>query len=125
MKKLYIPLEISVSEETIKNLSLAAKDRILREADKKKISLSRLGSKMSLETRGKISASVSAFRGISVTVKDTKNNTEIKYPTLSYRCIKNCCKKSSRIKKYVKKHTTFLRINKVNSLFITILSLNG
>jgi len=82
MKKLYIPLEIR-SEETRKNLSLAAKDRILSEADKKKISLSRLGSKMSLETRGKISASVSAFRGISVTVKDTKNNTEIKYPTLS------------------------------------------
>jgi group I intron endonuclease len=63
-----------VSEETKKNLSLAATGRVLTEDDKKKISYARTGIKLSYETRAKISAAAKELRGVHVTV--TNINTK-------------------------------------------------
>src|SRR6186997_1381724 len=58
-----------VSEDTKKNLSLAATGRILTEADKIKISNARKGIKLSDETRAKLSATTTSLIGIPVIVK--------------------------------------------------------
>ena len=55
-----------MSEETRKNLSLAATGRILTEEDKNKISSSRKGIKLSDETRAKISAAAISLNGVAV-----------------------------------------------------------
>jgi group I intron endonuclease len=62
--------ERKVSEETRKNLSLAATGRILFEEDKYKISNKRTGIKFSDETKAKISASTRSLTGVSVLVKN-------------------------------------------------------
>jgi hypothetical protein len=50
-----------VSEATRKNISLAATGRILTEKDKNKISNSRLGVKLSDETRAKLSMAATCY----------------------------------------------------------------
>lgn len=72
-----------VSEETRKNLSLAATGRILTESDKMKISVARKGIKLSNETRAKISASTTALIGVPVTVKDVNTNVTLEYTSLT------------------------------------------
>lgn len=64
-------------------MSLSATGRILTEQDKKKISDSRLGMKLSDETRAKISASTASLIGISVIVKNTQTNLQLEYNTLT------------------------------------------
>ena len=75
--------ERKVSEETRKNLSLAATGRILSETDKDKISKKRIGIKLSEETKTKISESTIALIGVSVLVKNIETHTEIEYKTLT------------------------------------------
>jgi len=60
--------ERKVSENTRKNLSSAASNRILSEKERNKFSLSRLGKEMSLSTRAKISDSANRLWGITVEV---------------------------------------------------------
>lgn len=72
-----------VSEETRKNLSLAATGRILTEEDKKKISSSRQGIKLSDETRAKLSATAISLIGVPVIVKNLITLEEIEYTSLT------------------------------------------
>lgn len=72
-----------ISEETRKNLSLAAQNRVLTETDKRKISASRLGVKLSNETRAILSAAVTKFSGIPVLVKDINTGLVTKYSNLT------------------------------------------
>lgn len=72
-----------VSEETRKNLSVAATGRILTESERKKISDSRKGIRLSDETRTKISASTTALIGIPVVVKNMDTNKEMEYVNLT------------------------------------------
>lgn len=72
-----------VSEETRKNLSVAATGRILTESERQKISDSRKGIKLSDETRTRISASTTALIGIPVIVKNIDINEEIEYINLT------------------------------------------
>lgn len=72
-----------VSEETRKNLSLAATGRILTEEDKKKISSSRQGINLSEETRAKISAAAILLIGVPVIVKNLITLEEIEYTNLT------------------------------------------
>lgn len=72
-----------VSEETRKNLSLAAKGRILSEADKDKISKKRTGIKLSEETKDKISKSTIKLIGVSVILKNIETQIEVEYETLT------------------------------------------
>jgi hypothetical protein len=72
-----------VSEETRKNLSLAATGRILTEEERKKLSDARKGIELSSETRAKISAVAIALRGVSVTVKDLNTNEELDFTNLT------------------------------------------
>ena len=58
------------------NLSLAAAGRGLSEEDKKKISESRKGLKLSKETHDKISLARLTIVGISVKVRNTENKKE-------------------------------------------------
>lgn len=75
--------ERKVSENTKKNLSLAASKRVLTLDEKNKISLSRLGKVMPLSTRIKISNSSNQLRGIAINVHDTKSNTSKQFPSLT------------------------------------------
>lgn len=75
--------ERKVSENTRRNLSLAASKRILSKQEKNKLSVSRLGKKMPLSTRTKISDSASELWGITVELKDTKSNTKEQFPSLT------------------------------------------
>ena len=72
-----------VSEETRKNLSLAATGRILTEEDRKKISDARKGIKLSDETRAKLSAATKTLRGISVIIRDVNTNEELEFASLT------------------------------------------
>nr|QDG01229.1 GIY-YIG endonuclease [Scytalidium sp.] len=72
-----------VSEETRKNLSLAATGRILTEEDKKKISSSRQGIKLSDETRAKISAAAISLKGVPVIIKNIITLEVIEYTSLT------------------------------------------
>ncbi len=72
-----------VSEETRKNLSLAATGRILTEEDKKKISHSRQGIKLSDDTRAKISAAAISHRGVPVIIKNLITLEAITYTNLT------------------------------------------
>lgn len=72
-----------VSEETRKNLSLAATGRILTEEDKNKISSSRKGIKLSDETRAKISAAAISLNGVAVIVKNLITLEVIEYTSLT------------------------------------------
>lgn len=72
-----------VSEETRKNLSLAATGRILTEEDKKKISSSRQGIKLSDETRAKLSAAAISLIGVPVIVKNLITLEVIEYTSLT------------------------------------------
>lgn len=75
--------ERKVSENTRKNLSLAASKIILSEEEKNKLSLYRLGKEMPLSTRSKISYSAYKLWGITVEVNDTKSNTIEQFPSLT------------------------------------------
>lgn len=75
--------ERKVSNETRKNLSLAATGRILSEDDKDKISNKRLGIKLSEETKSKISAAAISLIGISVVVKNINTQVETEYKSLT------------------------------------------
>jgi len=75
--------ERKVSEETRKNLSLAATGRILTEEDKNKISKKRLGIKLSDETKAKISAATISLIGVSVLVKNINTQVETEYKSLT------------------------------------------
>jgi group I intron endonuclease len=72
-----------VSEETRKNLALAATGRILTEEDKNKISNSRKGIKLSDETRAKISAAAISLNGVPVIVKNLTTLEVIEYTNLT------------------------------------------
>jgi group I intron endonuclease len=72
-----------VSENTKKNLSLAATGRILTEEDRKKISTSRKGIELSKEVRAKISASITSKIGIPVIIKNKNTMEEIEYINLT------------------------------------------
>lgn len=72
-----------VSEETRKNLSLAATGRILTVEDKDKISNSRQGIKLSDETRAKISATTTSLIGVSVIVINVNTLEEVEYASLT------------------------------------------
>lgn len=72
-----------VSEITKENLSKAATGRIFTEEEKQKISLSRQGKVMSLDTRSKISAHMTKLIGKSIIVKNTITNEENEYQTLT------------------------------------------
>lgn len=76
--------ERKASEETRKNLSLAATNRILTEEDRKKISDARKGIKLSMETRSKIAAAAISLRGIAVVVKNIHTNEELEFASLTY-----------------------------------------
>lgn len=62
-----------VSEETRKNLSLAAKGRILTEEDRKKISSKRTGIQLSDVTRKKLSLSAADLRGVKVEIENVNS----------------------------------------------------
>ena len=62
---------------------LSATERIFSEIDKKKISDSRLGIKLSCETRAKISAATTSLIGVPVTVKNINTNLEVEYINLT------------------------------------------
>ena len=64
-------------------MSLSAKGRVLTDSYKKKISDSRLGSKLSNETRAKISATTAPLIGVPVIVKNINTNVEIEYINLT------------------------------------------
>jgi group I intron endonuclease len=68
-----------VSEETRKNLALAATGRILTEEDKKKISDARTGIKLSDETRSKISEAAIKLRGVSVVVTNVNTKEMLEF----------------------------------------------
>ncbi len=72
-----------VSEETRKNLSLAALGRRLTEEDKGKISSRRKGIQLSDITRKKISLSSAILRGIKIEVQDVNTNEKIEFQTLT------------------------------------------
>lgn len=72
-----------VSEDTRKNLSLAAIGRILTEEDKMKISLKRKGIKLSDETRNKISLAATSLRGVGVEVTNINTNVKFEFKTLT------------------------------------------
>jgi group I intron endonuclease len=72
-----------VSENTKKNLSLAATGRILTEEDKKKISNARKGIELSDEVRAKISATIISKIGIPVIIKNKNTMEEIEYINLT------------------------------------------
>lgn len=72
-----------VSEETRKNLSLAATGRILTESDRKKISEARKGINLSDETRTKLSSVATALRGVSVVVQNLNTNEELEFTNLT------------------------------------------
>ena len=72
-----------MSEETRKNLSLAATGRILTEVDKKKISSSRQGIKLSDETRAKLSAAATSLIGVPVIIKNLITLKVIEYTSLT------------------------------------------
>jgi len=75
--------ERKVSNDTRKNLSLAATGRILSEEDKDKISNKRLGVKLSEETKSKISAAAISLIGVSVVVKNINTQVETEYRSLT------------------------------------------
>lgn len=75
--------ERKASEETRKNLSLAATGRILTEEDRKKISDARKGVVLSMETRSKIAAAAVSLRGIAVLVKNINTNEELEFVSLT------------------------------------------
>ena len=72
-----------VSEETRKNLSLAAVGRILTEEDKIKISSKRKGIQLSDITRKKISLSSAVIRGIKIEVENVNTNEKYEFQTLT------------------------------------------
>jgi group I intron endonuclease len=72
-----------ISEETKKNLSLAATGRILTEEDRKKISQARKGIKLSDETRYKISTAAVLLRGIPVLVKNVNTSDQQEFASLT------------------------------------------
>lgn len=72
-----------VSEETRKNLSLAALGRRLTEEDKGKISSKCKGIQLSDITRKKISLSSAILRGIKIEVQDVNTNEKIEFQTLT------------------------------------------
>jgi group I intron endonuclease len=72
-----------VSEETRKNLSLAATGRILTEETRKKLSEIRKDLKLSTETRTKISEAAKALRGVKVLVKNTDTKEELEFASLT------------------------------------------
>jgi len=75
--------ERKVSEETRKNLSLAARGRILTEEDKDKISKKRSGIKLSEETKAKISTTTISLIGVPVLVRNINTQAEIEYKSLT------------------------------------------
>lgn len=75
--------ERKVSNDTRKNLSLAATGRILSEEDKDKISNKRLGVKLSEETKSKTSAAAISLIGVSVVVKNINTQVETGYRSLT------------------------------------------
>jgi group I intron endonuclease len=75
--------ERKVTEETRKNLSLAATGRVLTEEDKQKISDARKGITLSQETRSKISSAAIALRGIAVSVKNMNTDEELEFTNLT------------------------------------------
>ena len=72
-----------MSEETRKNLSLAAKGRILLEEDKKKISTKRKGIILSVVTREKISLSAANLRGVKIEIVDKNTEEKFTFKTLT------------------------------------------
>jgi len=71
------------SEETKKNLSLAATGRILTEEAKRKISEARLGIRLSDETRNKISVASKELRGVSVVITNIDTNEVLEFASLT------------------------------------------
>ena len=78
-KTLFFKNNREVSEETKKNLSLAATGRILTLEDKNKLSSSRQGIKLSDETRANMSAARILLVGVPVIVKNLRGNRIYKF----------------------------------------------
>jgi group I intron endonuclease len=72
-----------VSEETRKNLSLAATGRTLTKEDILKISEARKGMKSSDETRAKLSAATTALIGVCVLVEDKYTDEVLEFASLT------------------------------------------
>lgn len=65
-------------------MSLAATGRILTEEDRKKISDTRKGIQLSMETRSKLASAAISLRGIAVVVKNIHTNEELEFASLTY-----------------------------------------
>lgn len=61
-----------VTDETRNSLSLAAKSRVPTSEAKNKIFMSRLGKRLPLQVREKISDTITKRQGIAIEVRDTK-----------------------------------------------------
>lgn len=79
----YFRDEREISEETRKNLSLAATGRKLTEEDKIKISEKRKGTKLLDVTKEKISTSITSLIGVSVIVKNINTGELNEYKSYS------------------------------------------
>lgn len=75
--------ERKVSDDTKKNLSIAATGRVLTEEDKQKISDARKGIILSADIRSKISSAAIALRGVTVIVKNVDTNEELEFASLT------------------------------------------
>ncbi len=107
-----------VSEETRKNLSIAATGRIITDEEKLKISEARKGLKLSMETRAKLSAATTLIKGVSVVVKNVNTYEEILYPTLTAAAValgvsRTAVKKAADSGNTLKK-MYIIQINKIN-----------
>ena len=72
-----------VSEETRKNLSEAARGRILSPELRKELSEIRKGIKLTNETRSRISQAAIKLRGVKICVKDTETFQVLNYSNLT------------------------------------------
>lgn len=72
-----------MSEETRKNLSLAATGRTLTEEERLKIYEARKGIKFSDETRAKLSAATTALIGVRVLVEDKDTGEVLEFASLT------------------------------------------
>lgn len=72
-----------VSEETRKNLSLAATGRVLTKDDRDKISKKRTGINLTEEAKAKISRTTTSLIGVPVLVKNINTQVEVEYKSLT------------------------------------------
>lgn len=92
--------ERKASDETRKNLSLAATGRVFTDEDKLKLSDARKGIILTPETRAKISAAAISLRGVAVKVKNINNEETQEFASLT-EAAKNIGVSRPAVKKYL------------------------